>query len=251
MYGYKAAAVGLRFLVDLLLLIGANRFCGDWAGLFRCVLGALVGALYTTLCLIPGFHFLGNLFWSAISMLISCMVSYGIDKTAFRTGALYLLLHLAVNGILASSARSAIGAVFAGIGVLLLGSLGFFHGGARRYIPVELKYGGKELKLTALMDTGNTLYDPVTGQSVLVMGADAAQALTGLTLEQLRCPVEAMGSLPGLRLIPYKSVGTDSGLMLGLRIGRVKIGSRYCSRVIAMAPQQLSANYQLLVGGVS
>ena len=173
MQGYQITAILLRFLVDALLLVGASRLCGYPNGFLRCILGALIGALHTALCLIPEFYFLGNPFWRWVLTGVSCLVAYGMDKTSFRCAAVYLLLHMAVNGALGGR-RNLLGAVLAGMGVFALCVFGFSWKGLRQYVPVQLSYGGKELNFTALMDTGNTLYDPVSGQNVLVMGADAA-----------------------------------------------------------------------------
>ena len=116
---------------------------------------------------------------------------------------------------------------------------------------MELYYGKKHLSLTALQDTGNTLRDPITGCQVLVVGADVARELTGLSYEQLRTPVESVGALPGLRLIPYHSVGSNS-FMLAMRMQKVKIGKWQGSSLVAFAPEGLNAEgaYQALTGGI-
>ena len=135
----------------------------------------------------------------------------------------------------------------------LLCCLGFRNRiGGTNYIPVVLSYGTKQLHLTALQDTGNTLRDPITGRQVLVVGADAAGELTGLTREQLRQPVEFVDALPGLRLIPYRSVGSEGNFLLAMRLQNVKIGSWQGSSLVAFAPEGLSSEgaYQALTGGV-
>lgn len=250
MSGYGILAVVLTVLVDFLLLMGTDRLCGYSHKPLRCALGATVGGTYALLCLKPGFHFLGNPLWHVLFTGLVAWTAFGTHITALGRGAVFSLLYLAVNGLLGNGAKSLWGALLAGGGVLLLSTLGFKQGISPRYIPVELSYGGRHLKLTALRDTGNTLIDPVSGQSVLVVGADAAQALTGLTREQLCQPVESIGTLPGLRLIPYKTVGTDCAFMLGLRIGQVQVGSHCGSRVVAFSPQQLGSHYQALTGGL-
>lgn len=96
------------------------------------------------------------------------------------------------------------------MGVYLLTRYAFGPPG-RRLLPVRLSGNGKQLRLTALADTGNELRDPITGQSVLVIGCEAAGQLTGLTRAQLRHPLETLTAapLPGLRLIPYRAVGAE------------------------------------------
>ena len=123
--------------------------------------------------------------------------------------------------------------------------------GGTSYVPVELNYADRHIVLTALQDTGNTLRDPVTGQQVLVIGADAANKLIGLTKSQLQTPVESVNAIPGLRLIPYHSVGSN-GFLLAMRLSNVKIGSWQGSTLVAFAPEGLSGEgaYQALTGGV-
>ena len=250
---YFVLAVFLRFLVDLLLLMGANRFCGYSHKLGRCAVGALMGAIHAGVCMLPGFSFLGNLFWRTVMVGVIGILAFGFTKSALRRSAVFWLLRMALSGAavgIAENHRWALVPVAAGI-CLVCAALFHWGIGSRQYVPVELCYGGRRVKLTALRDTGNTLFDPVSGQSVIIVGADAAQMLTGLTQQQLRSPVESMGSLPGLRLIPYKTIGKESGFMLGLRLGQVQVGSSRGSRVVAFAPECLSAEgtYQALTGG--
>ena len=138
--------------------------------------------------------------------------------------------------------------VCAALGAAGIGLTGLIKGKTSRYIPVDLTYGENHLRLTALYDTGNNLVDPVTGEGVLILDAPAAQKLTGLTASQLRAPVEAMGALPGLRLIPYHTVG-NSGFLLALRLSQAKIGDRQKCVIAAFSPQTFGNDYQALTGG--
>ena len=141
--------------------------------------------------------------------------------------------------------------ICAAVGVLGLSIMGFREKGGT--VSVELRYGEKTLRILGLRDTGNTLRDPLTGQQVLVAGADVAAELLGITRQELYHPVETLGAgrLPGLRLIPYRAVGTSGGLMLAIRIPFIKIGTRQGSGIVAFAPEGLdgNGNYQILTGG--
>ena len=140
--------------------------------------------------------------------------------------------------------------------VLLLCMFGF-RGvpGSREYVPVELNWKGRREELLALRDTGNTLRDPVTGQSVLIVDAAAAWHLLGLTRQQLQKPVEtvAAGEFPGLRLIPYSTVGQSNGMLAALRMENVRIDQWRGSTLVAFAPAGLDAEggYRALTGGVT
>lgn len=242
----------MAFLVSFLLLMASNRLMGFPPGLLRCALGALVGGIHAGACLVPGLHFLGNPLWLPVSILLMGMSAYGIGLSAFRRGVLFCLLQGSLWGITGQDSSP---------GVMLLGALGLsaaavvaFAGraGSRRYVPVQLRRGEVKLNLTALEDTGNTLTDPVTGQSVLIVGRKPAMELTGLSQEALADPVGSMGKLPGLRLIPYRSIGKDAGFLLALRLPDVTIGNKRGAALVALSPTNLSMDggYEALTGGV-
>ena len=125
--------------------------------------------------------------------------------------------------------------------------------GKEEYVNVELSHCDRRLHLIALRDTGNMLRDPVTGEQVWVAGADVGRQLLGLSDYQLSHPLETItsGVIPGLRLIPYHSVGQPGGLMLALRFHNAKIGNSFKSPLVAFAPNVLGRGevYRMLTGG--
>ena len=250
---YLDVVMVLNFLVDVLLLLGAGRLCGIKTKGKRAVLASAVGGIYAGICLLPGFFFLGNLFWRLVFLLIMVAIAYGFNKSALRRGTVFIFLSLALGGAAYGMGNGGfVGLICAGGIVFLLCGFGLQKPvGSAAYLPVELTHNGKQMSVTALQDTGNTLRDPVTGTSVLVVGPDVAQKLVGLTPGQLANPVESMGLLPGLRLIPYRTVGNPTGLLLGLKLQKVKIGQKEGSILVAFAPERIGADgtYQALTGG--
>lgn len=253
---YLDLAVILNFLVDFLLLLGTNRISGFPADAGRCAAAAAVGAVYSGMCLLRRFRFLGNLIWRVAVLILLGLIAFGCDRSAVKRGGVFLLLSLALGGAAVSFGRGdwrVLAFSAAGIWLLCLVAFGESIGG-RTYVPVTITYGGRTVSMIALRDTGNTLTDPVTGEQVLVIGPDIAGKLTGLTREQLAAPLETLSrrTLPGLRLIPYHAVGQSGGMLLGLRFPNVKIDSREQSAVVAFAPGGLGSGelYQALTGGV-
>lgn len=252
---YLDGVVALNFLVDFLLLVGANRLSGFPPGPGRAALGAALGGVYAGACLLPGFSFLGGLLWRLVSLGIMGGIAYGFQRSAVRRISLFVLLSMALGGIALGLGNGGFAGLCAGAaGVCAMCLLGFKgRAGGREYVPVEISAGGRRLRLTALRDTGNTLTDPVTGQGVLVLGADAACRLAGLTRQQLMHPVEtvASGAVPGLRLIPYRAVGQPGGMLAAMRVENVKIGERRGGVLVAFAPEEVSSGgaYQALAGG--
>jgi len=122
-------------------------------------------------------------------------------------------------------------------------------------VTVELRHGGNTKKLVALCDTGNSLIDPVTGQQVLVVGADVAWEMLGYTESQLQDPVETLEKVdsPGLRLVPYRSVGQSRGMLLAIQMESVIINGKKAGRLVALAPEIIGKGegYQALTGGMN
>lgn len=247
---YLDGVLILNFLVDFLLLLAAGRLCGFPVKICRAAGGGALGGFYAAVCLLPGFSFLGNFFWRVVSLIAMAVIAYGYSVSALRRGLVFVFLCFALGGAVMGIGKGGILGIVCAAGVLCLLCCIGFRGrfGGATYIPVELNYEDKHIKLTALQDTGNTLCDPVTGQQVLVIGADAAKKLTGLTQRQLQYPVESVGVISGLRLIPYHSVG-GCGFLLALRLQDVRIGSWQGSTLVAFAPEALSKEYQALTGG--
>ncbi len=243
----------LNFLVNFLLLVGAARFCGCPVSIWRTAVGSGLGSIYAGACLLPGFHFLGNILWRLVSLALVAVIAYGLSISGLRRGLVFSFLSLILGGVILGLGNGGITGVICAAGLICWLCCFRFAGHSARaaYIPVELNYGQKRLQLTALQDTGNTLRDPITGRQVLVVGADVAGELLGLTRQQLQNPVESVGILPGLRLIPYRSIDKCS-FLLALRLQDVKIGQWQGSTLVAFAPEGLSAEgaYQALTGGV-
>lgn len=252
---YLDLVMTVNFLVDFFLLMGTNRLSGFPAQGWRCAGGALLGAVYSGACLLPEFRFLGNLLWRLVSLGLMCAAAFGCNSGAWKRGGVFVLLSMAMGGIALSLGRGdVLSLVLCAALCLLLSGISFGGRiGGREYVPLKITHNGTSTGLIALKDTGNTLRDPVTGEQVLILSADIACRLTGLTREQLRHPLETLthGPIPGLRLIPYRSVGNAGGFLLARRFEHVTIGEKTQSALVAFAAEGLGKGeiYQALTGG--
>jgi len=250
---YLDVVILLNFLVDFLLLLGTNRLAGYPAGLKRCALSAILGAVYSGICILPQFYFLGNTLWRTVSLLLMASIAFGWNRSALRRGVVFVLLSMALGG-LAVSLGDGRGdrLIFSAAGVWLLCRMGFGNSMGQSFVPLTVSEGGRTVSILALKDTGNTLRDPITGEPAAVIGADAAAALTGLPESAFSAPMETVLRQPGYRLIPYHAVGQPGGMLLAKRYAEVKIGDRRGPMLIAFAPEVISraGEYQALLGGV-
>lgn len=232
------------FVVNMLLLFAAGRLLGEGGKPLRIMAAAAFHTLFAAWTMIPGFGFLGHILWRLCGLSMAAFLAFGFSRQTIPKLLLFSALSLSLGGVAGSKEE---------LFPVLMGSAGMalaciLLGRGSRLIPVELTYGTQTLRLTALRDTGNTLRDPITGKAVLIVDASVARRLTGLEPAALRNPVQTLASVPGLRLVPYQTVG-DTGLLLALHIPKAKIGSRQGSAIVAFSPQILGTKYQALTGG--
>lgn len=248
-----AIAIAIHFTTQFLMLLGVCFLTGESPTRFRLLLGAAVGSLHASLCLIPGMGWLG-IWWLRFGFLLSvAAVAFGVRRQTIRCWVLLALLHTAVENLaMGIFSGTMLGALAAGAAVVVLCAVALWGGRKDRLVQVKIVLGERKLELTALRDTGHFLQDPITGESVLIAGADTAGYLLGLSNQQLRDPVATVesGAVPGARLIPCRTVG-GSSLLLGVKCAQVWIDGRPAGRLVAFSPEQLglSGEYQALTGG--
>ena len=128
----------------------------------------------------------------------------------------------------------------------LLFRQGARHGGGE-LMKVQVAIDGKAKDFTALYDTGNTLRNPVDGRPVLVMEQAALLELLPKTeadiLKEKNAPETAMarlysaGSRLRFTLLPYRSVGMETGLLLAVRSDYIVLSRRRIPRTLIALSQ--------------
>ncbi|OAT81795.1 hypothetical protein A6M21_10385 [Desulfotomaculum copahuensis] len=106
------------------------------------------------------------------------------------------------------------------------------HGKAFQ-VPLTIELNGRRVTVNALVDTGNSLTDPLTGEPVIVVEYDLLKdAFPEAVREVWEKGGEGVALLAGLgatgwasrfRLIPFRSLGQDNGLLVGVRPEAVEI----------------------------
>ncbi len=101
---------------------------------------------------------------------------------------------------------------------------------------------GNGIWLKALIDTGNSLREPVSGKPVSVVDADIFGRLNGVRLPEK------------LKVIPYRSIGQENGMMEGYEVPEIIIDSgegllRQQKAVVGISRTKVSADgrYQMIL----
>jgi hypothetical protein len=206
--------------------------------------------------MVPGFGFMRSTLWRMVCLVLMGVIAFGWNKSALKRSGIFVLLSMALGGIALSFGKPDFPAVLlSALGVWILSNVAFGnHIGNREYANVTLYYRQNSVSVVALRDTGNGLTDPVTGESVLVISSGIAAKLTGLSEAQIRNPMQTVleQPVPGLRLIPFCSVGNPGGMLLALHMDQCIVNGRMRGRtLVAFSPDGLGRGevYQALTGG--
>lgn len=241
-----------NFAMDFLLLSAVRKLLRLRARRFGCLSASLAGACYALLILV-----LPLAFWQ--SFIASIGMSLLMTAMAFRLTGKQELLR-AVSGLyLASVMAAGVMELFRsfgwfsflwlyGLALLLSVWLAFTLWGMvsdcvlrqKNLYQVELWLGEKKQAVTALLDTGNHLTEPVSGEPVSILWGGAAK--------------ELLAESEGVFCVPFHSVGREHGVLLAVRADRMEIQMEGFRQVIehpyiAVAKQPLSRNgsYQMLL----
>jgi len=96
------------------------------------------------------------------------------------------------------------------------------------YCEIEISFLGYTTNVTAIIDTGNMLKEPITGVSVIVVEKEKLQnILPEYILDHLEDVMEGGLEydkyLSKFRVIPFSSLGKENGMLLGFKPDSVKI----------------------------
>jgi stage II sporulation protein GA (sporulation sigma-E factor processing peptidase) len=237
----------LNFLVDLAWLWATARMAGARAGTGRLVaasaLGALLAVLYyfpagAPLRTLPG-AIAGTALLLAAAFLpcrpgqfLRVMTVFFVAGGAQAGLALLLAARRTGFGVAGTNdAMIAVGVLLFGAGVRYLWDALRSRAQLNRQLcRLRVELEGDSVEIDALVDTGNSLRDPLTGTPVAVVEAGALRRLLPPGLERTLATGLSdgwSGSLPSgwlgrCRLLPYRAVG-GAGQLLSFRPDRLLV----------------------------
>lgn len=253
----------INLATDYLLCLAAARICALKLKRLRYALAALFGAVYSVAVFLPGFGFLSTAFFKLMSGVIMALIAFAAERKPLRCTAVFLAVSAAFGGALwaVGMARGGLSGGYAQISTkVLLMSFALCYAASdmifrcrallmdKRRMPVTVVFLGRESGFMALMDTGNSLSDPVTGAPVMIV---CPHALLPIFRDKTRLlselsPVELVEyslrvpELSGkIRLIPYSAVGV-SGLLPVFRPDKVIVDEKE-NRELLIAVSQSAA----------
>jgi len=134
-------------------------------------------------------------------------------------------------------------------------------------IPVKIAFDNRVIDLPALIDTGNSLKDPLTNMPVMVVEFKALEQLLPQEIKSifensrendLNCVTAIISNskwFSRFRLIPFSSLGKENGMLIGFKPDFIEIGEEEEKRdiknvIVGIYNRSLSRddNYKALLG---
>lgn len=252
----------LNLAIDYFLLLATARICSLPFRRGRFALGAGAGSLWCCLSLVPACAFLNiPLLRPALAMVVT-LIAFGYAGKLLRCFFAFLGVSALFGGAVYAAALwqgTGVGAgplVHINMRVLVfsfalcwaLVSFVFrrsIENARQQYLTIVLEKSGRKAQFQALRDTGNRLFDPMSGCAVLVAEAEAVHPLFPHTdIALLRGPApDAVSAIPGGRLVPCASIGGEHRLLLAFKPDRITVDGHVRTDLLtAIAPASIGTD---------
>lgn len=259
----------LNLVINFFILLATAKLCALEIRRWRLILAALLGAFYAIAVLLPSLRFLSSPVMKLSLALLMTLIAFGRAKALLRPYIAFLAVSAAFGGaVFAVSMLTGTPTqngffIGASLKVIILTfaaayfafTLVFSRISRRREretVPVSVHLSGKTASFTALRDTGNELFDPISNLPVMIVGADVSQmllpadCLAALTqgAPELLQSLDAYPELKGrFRLVPYTAVGVNSGLLPVVRPEGISIsGKEVKSLLVGLSPTKICSD---------
>ena len=283
-----------NMVMNYAILWAASKLSRVPVGKTRLAAGAALGAGYAVVALLPGCGLLLTTgFKTAASIIITAATFFPVSLRKFITclGCFYLtsfvlgglvfgvifFLHAgpitSLNGVGVTINQHLWKGILLGLATFWAAVKGF--GALQRKgllenffkIPVLIRAENKQVKVDALLDTGNQLKDPMTGRPVIVVEYTSLKPLLPVQLQpffeadgdadiwEILSSLGGCGAASRFCAIPFQSLGKTEGLLLGYRPDEVLLeqnGRQPCAvkAILAIYRRSLfpGGSYQALLG---
>ena len=278
---YADAVFAVNTLINYLILLSTAKICAAPTARLRLAAAAAIGGAYAVAAALPPLKFLENPLIVIAAGLLIVTAAFGGQPRLARITVIFFAISATFAG-----AAMAISLIFGGssplpggmlvpvrIDLLLISfavcyaatALVFRRtaGNKGGIVPLTVRQGDRVVELRALVDSGNSLTDPMTGVPVIVTGVADAKNLFPKEIRTAVEGVERRGAVLVMeeimthacpmrfRLIPYSAVGISGGMLLAFRPDEVVIdGEKKSGMLVALSPNSISDNgtYTALIG---
>ncbi|EGD46045.1 sigma-E processing peptidase SpoIIGA [Ruminiclostridium papyrosolvens DSM 2782] len=283
-----------NLVINYLILYVTAKFSKYRTSTLRLFLGAIIGALYVGIIIIEpdikvfyttvakillSFFIIAVTFFPrSIMTFIKTLVIFYISTFIFAGAALAFLFFndqggFVKNGIVYVFGQSKWSLMFFSlvtVGIIIKIFMEVIQSKFTRenlLIPVKITFDNRKIGFPALVDTGNSLKDPLTNNPVMVVEFNALEELLPIEIkdifknskeDDLSCVTTTISTskwFSRFRLIPFSSLGKENGMLIGFKPDFIEIGEEEEKRdvknvIVGIYNKSLSRNekYKALLG---
>ncbi|HHW49680.1 MAG TPA: sigma-E processing peptidase SpoIIGA [Clostridiaceae bacterium] len=251
-----------NIVMNYLILLTTSKFIRSKVSNFRLLVGAIIGAAYVVLMVVlPGIKALYTVFARILLSCVIVAVAFSPKKfnSFFKTlaifyvctfifaGAAFAFLYFNQNGgfirngIIYVFWRSKWTVLFLSIvmGAIIVrifwDILQYRLVKEKLLNQLKIAFENKAIELSALVDTGNSLHDPLTNMPVVVVEFDAIKEILPADIRSIfnESRENDLVTITGIisssqwfsrfRLIPYTSLGKENGMLIGFKPDYIEI----------------------------
>ncbi|MEG2857714.1 MAG: sigma-E processing peptidase SpoIIGA [Clostridia bacterium] len=243
----------LNFIVNYLILFASAHIAGAPIHRFRIAAAGAIGAIYGVVAFFESMRVLTMLWAKILVAVIMVVTAFGIKtyKRLLRYFLIFCGISFAFGGAVFAiytisngagglmDVRNGVFYLKVPLGVLLASSAICYlifafvfrrtaHGAATEHVirEVELSLGARTTAFRALVDSGNTLCDPLTNIPVIiveysaardVLPHDARAVLDGISGDEFSLAITKLPASMRFRLMPYKTIDSALGMLLAFK----------------------------------
>lgn len=261
-----------NLLMNYIILFGTGFIQKLKMKNYRLVISSLMGAIYSIIIYLKIIPIYSNVFMKILLSLIMIYIAFNPQsikkmlKTlllfyliSFVTGGcalalLYLISPKSIsfsNGVLTGSYPMKVTLIAGAVGFLIIQySFRLNKMKLRKQdliCNITVKVCGKLLQTKAFLDSGNNLKDPITRTPVVIIEKVKVEKI--INIKEL----EGGENDIKLRFIPFKAIGKQNGLLMGIKADYIEIEyddekTLVNNVILGLYENQISQNYSALVG---
>ena len=252
-----------NIVMNYLILLLTAKFSKSRTSALRLFIGAVVGASYVIfLILFPSMKFYYTAFAKLILSLLIIAIAFSPERiitfaktlavfyvsTFMFAGAAFAFLYFnqkggfVKNGIVYVFWDSKWTLLF--FSTITVGLIARVFWEVIHYkfvregllVHLKISFESKMIDMAALIDTGNSLYDPLTKTPVIVVEFDAIKDILPAEIKDIFCDskegdlncvtniVSKYSWFSIFRLIPFTSLGKENGMLIGFKPDYIEVG---------------------------
>lgn len=245
-----------NLFMNYFLLYLLKRLVRSKAPIWRLLLSAFIGALYVLVILMPSMEVYLNLSMKILVSLLMIVIAF-LPYTFREVIKLVLLFYLEtfliggsimaifylthgdlnnINGVILLNRMSQIYLIIGSLLGIIFSKIAFDYIDSYFFennfiVDLEIFLDKKHQNIKALIDTGNNLKDPLSGDPVIVVYYKALKDLLPNDLYQnlnlsksyedfVKCILNSKYK-NRIRVIPYNAIGISNGLITGIKIDKL------------------------------